>query len=82
MLSIPITLKTEPLVVMVAFGSPPVSTLTSISASWRIMLPSSLTGKVTAPGSVTSALMEHLAPKSRFVVVKDTLPSSASIKTF
>ena len=52
-----------------------VSTLTSISASSLTILPISLTGRVIEPFSETSALREHLAPRSKFVVVNLTKPS-------
>ena len=70
LLSIPMTLNTDPRVLMVAFGVSEVSTLTSISANSLIIRPNSLTGKVTEPPSSTSAFTEHLAPKSKLVVVK------------
>ena len=39
------------------------------------------TGRVMSPSSSMSAVMEQRMPKSRFVVVKSTLPFSAFIKT-
>ena len=72
----------EPRVLIVAFGVSEVSTLTSISASSLIILPSSFTGNVIVPSSETSAFTLHFAPRSKFVVVNHTRPSFASIKTF
>ena len=47
----------------------------------RTMLASRLTGRVTEPPSLTSALIRQRIPKSRFVVVTDTTSFSASIRT-
>ena len=63
-------LKIEPLVVMVDLEDSDDSTQTSISASSRTILERSLTGSVTDPSSETSALTEHLIPRSKLVVVK------------
>ena len=53
------------------------STVTSCCGMEFMMAASFLTGSVISPASSTSALMEHLMPSSRLVVVSMTLPPSA-----
>ena len=68
--SIPTTLNTDPLVVIVAFVPPDVSKFTSISANSLTILAKSFTGKVTVPSLSTFAFTAQRIPKSKFVVVR------------
>ena len=61
---------------------PEISTTVSVEGSERTMVASFFTGSVMAPPEVTLALMRQRMPRSRFVVVSETVSPSASMRTF